>query len=91
VIVGSVFKSWDLLKAGFFRGLIPRDELDVTISRVSVYQLTETPSVGAALLAASRIGKHISVDFTKNARLFFTQAINDSQLSSSSSKDHPPF
>jgi len=59
----------------------------VIISRISVYQLTETPSVGAALLAANRIGKHIPVDFTNNARLFFTQEINNLQLS----KDHPPF
>ena len=46
--IGSVWKSWKLLRPGFMEAL----KEEPRIQRVSIYQLEESPRIGAALLAA---------------------------------------
>uniref|UniRef100_A0A914WEN1 N-acetyl-D-glucosamine kinase n=1 Tax=Plectus sambesii TaxID=2011161 RepID=A0A914WEN1_9BILA len=71
VTVGSVFKSWDLIKEGFLEGLRPRDSRDAVIEGVSLFHLSESPNIGAALLAAKEANESIPIDFSHNAQLFF--------------------
>lgn len=57
VTVGSVFKSWDLLKDGFKEGI---GGAGGAIKKVTLYKLEETAAVGAAILAARKVNKTIS-------------------------------
>ncbi|XP_065182821.1 N-acetyl-D-glucosamine kinase-like [Sycon ciliatum] len=50
VCVGSVFKSWPLLKAGFLKGLYPSEDTSPVVSEFRLLFLTGTSAVGAARL-----------------------------------------
>ena len=51
--IGSVWKSWDLIKSGFKDAVAAERR----IKTVSFYELKESPAVGAAILAAQvRLG-----------------------------------
>uniref|UniRef100_F1KYW5 N-acetyl-D-glucosamine kinase n=1 Tax=Ascaris suum TaxID=6253 RepID=F1KYW5_ASCSU len=58
VLVGSVFKSWSLVKAGFIEGVRKGNE-GSRIKKVTLYLLEETPAVGAALLAARNVSVEV--------------------------------
>uniref|UniRef100_A0A914Q061 Uncharacterized protein n=1 Tax=Panagrolaimus davidi TaxID=227884 RepID=A0A914Q061_9BILA len=65
--IGSVWKSWNLLKPGFLEIL----HKETIIRRVSIYQLEESPRIGAAVLAAKiKLGENFhSKDFRGKTRL----------------------
>lgn len=76
VQIGSVFKSWELLKPGpthklrdLFLGFekLLRSHLN-SIKKVSFYELTESAALGAALLAAKNA--HADVDFDYNTKKY---------------------
>uniref|UniRef100_A0A914C7L7 N-acetyl-D-glucosamine kinase n=1 Tax=Acrobeloides nanus TaxID=290746 RepID=A0A914C7L7_9BILA len=68
--VGSVFKSWNLLKPGFENILRTKSS---NIQQVSFYQLTESGALGAALLAAKK--NYVSTDFEYNTSKFVDSII----------------
>ncbi|EFO24625.2 hypothetical protein LOAG_03863 [Loa loa] len=59
LLIGSVWQSWELLKDGFIHGLKSNGS---QIGRVTLYNLLETPALGAALLAAKKLGKKITCE-----------------------------
>ncbi|VDK50915.1 unnamed protein product, partial [Anisakis simplex] len=67
VLVGSVFKSWSLLKDGFEEGVFSRDKRGNHIKKVTLYNLDETPAVGAALLAAQNI--HVDIPYKHTSKV----------------------
>ncbi|KHN75633.1 N-acetyl-D-glucosamine kinase [Toxocara canis] len=67
VVVGSVFKSWSLLKPGFVEGVREHDK-EGRIKKVTLYLLKETPAIGAALLAARSV--HVSVPYQQSSIVF---------------------
>jgi N-acetylglucosamine kinase len=71
VTVGSVWKSFDLLKEGFLEGLQPRGRGDVKISEIKLFRLKTSPAIGAAYCAAKKAGITLPIDFTTNAEVFF--------------------
>ncbi|KAG1670553.1 N-acetyl-D-glucosamine kinase [Nymphon striatum] len=65
VCVGSVFKSWDLLKDGFIEGL------DGCLDEFTLLQLQVSAAVGAAFFAAKEIGNNLPIDFKSNVKVMF--------------------
>ncbi|KAK6102755.1 BadF/BadG/BcrA/BcrD ATPase family protein [Brugia pahangi] len=59
LLIGSVWRSWELLKDGFVHGLKSNGS---RIGKVTLYTLLETPALGAALLAARKIGKKVACE-----------------------------
>uniref|UniRef100_A0AC34G5I7 N-acetyl-D-glucosamine kinase n=1 Tax=Panagrolaimus sp. ES5 TaxID=591445 RepID=A0AC34G5I7_9BILA len=60
--IGSVWKSWNLLKPGFMKIL----KEESIIRRVSIYQLEESPRIGAAVLAAKiKLGENFDSKDTR--------------------------
>lgn len=52
VVIGSVFKTWDLLKEGFLQGA--RDP-EGRIKKITLHKMEESPALGAAYLAARKV------------------------------------
>ncbi|XP_077992249.1 N-acetyl-D-glucosamine kinase-like [Glandiceps talaboti] len=71
VCVGSVWKSWDLLKEGFLEGLKPRNEKDVEIEEISLLDLKESPAIGAAVIGAHDAGCKLNINYEANVDVFF--------------------
>uniref|UniRef100_A0AAF5RXU2 N-acetyl-D-glucosamine kinase n=2 Tax=Wuchereria bancrofti TaxID=6293 RepID=A0AAF5RXU2_WUCBA len=59
LLIGSVWRSWELLKDGFVHGLKSNGS---RIGKVTLYTLLETPALGAALLAARKLGKKVACE-----------------------------
>lgn len=68
VCVGSVWKSWNLLKSGFVKEL---NTLPIDFD-ISMVQLTQTMALGATYLGADAINFDLKRDYTKNYELFYT-------------------
>ncbi|KAK0070544.1 N-acetyl-D-glucosamine kinase [Biomphalaria pfeifferi] len=70
VCVGSVFKSWDLLKPGFLKEM--KSVLaETNIHEVTLLRLNSEASIGAAALGAHASGKALPLDYANNATVFF--------------------
>ncbi|VEN53300.1 unnamed protein product [Callosobruchus maculatus] len=65
--VGSVWLSWDLLKPGFI-GFI---EENTPVEKLSLMKLKVDCGVGAAYMAADKLGLHIDRDYSNNYDVFF--------------------
>ncbi|VBB29264.1 unnamed protein product, partial [Acanthocheilonema viteae] len=59
LLIGSVWRSWELLKNGFIYGLKSNGS---RIRQVTLYTLLETPALGGALLVAKKLGKKIACE-----------------------------
>jgi len=70
VCVGSVWKSWDLLKEGFLEG-IKTNNGQPSISELTMVKLSVGMATGAAYLGAKAAGKSIPKTFEKNVEKFF--------------------
>lgn len=70
VCVGSVWKSWHLLKRGFVKELNAAP-IDYTISLTS---LTQTMALGATYLGADAINCDLKRDYAKNCEVFYCYA-----------------
>jgi N-acetylglucosamine kinase len=71
VTVGSVFKSWDLMKNGFIEGMRPRNNNDIKIKEITLVSLSKPGTYGAAYLGAKVAGINIPVDYSANAQTIF--------------------
>lgn len=67
VCVGSVWKSWHLLKMGFVKEL---NTVNIPFT-ISMTNLTETMALGATYLAADAINVDLKRDYTKNCEIFY--------------------
>ncbi|XP_022096532.1 N-acetyl-D-glucosamine kinase-like [Acanthaster planci] len=72
VCVGSVWKSWELLKEGFLEGLKPRHERDIEIKHLTLVSLLQSSAIGAARLGAKSVQFTLPVDFKANVNKFFS-------------------
>uniref|UniRef100_A0A0N5ARG5 N-acetyl-D-glucosamine kinase n=1 Tax=Syphacia muris TaxID=451379 RepID=A0A0N5ARG5_9BILA len=63
VVVGSVFKSWDLLRDGFVEALRSKT---TKIRSVVIHQLKQSPAVGAAIIAAKKVNRTIHLKSTSS-------------------------
>lgn len=71
VCVGSVFKSWKLLETGFIQCMRSRAS-ETAIREVTLLSLTKDASVGAAALGARSADKTLPLDYSSNAKIFYT-------------------
>ncbi|XP_035673899.1 N-acetyl-D-glucosamine kinase-like isoform X3 [Branchiostoma floridae] len=76
VCVGSVWKSWDVLREGFLRGMLPRNERDVAIKTITLLELKQSCAIGAANLGGRSIGKKLPVKYADNATVFFSHTFS---------------
>ena len=67
--VGSVWKSWDLIKAGFIAEIKPQFGKEGFPAGFSLYNLTKCAAIGAAYLASKEAGTPINMDFSSNSKL----------------------
>jgi len=70
VCVGSVWKSWDLLKEGFLEGLKDEDGIS-SISELTMVRLRVGMATGATYLGVKAAGKSIPKNFQDNVEKFF--------------------
>ncbi|XP_022289763.2 N-acetyl-D-glucosamine kinase-like isoform X1 [Crassostrea virginica] len=70
VTVGSVWKSWDLMKEGFVNVLQDRKR-NARISKISLLELKESAALGAASLGARSIKETLPINYPQNASLYF--------------------
>ncbi|KAM9329074.1 N-acetyl-D-glucosamine kinase [Gastrophryne carolinensis] len=72
--VGSVWKSWDLLKDGFIEVLekVWSRQHDGHLTRFSLLKLKQSSAVGAAFLGAKNIGQDLPLDYKENVDVFYT-------------------
>merc|ERR1711872_1216088 len=70
VCVGSVWKSWDLLKEGFLEG-IKNNNGQPSISELTMVKLSVGMATGATYLGAKAAGKSIPKKFHENVEKFF--------------------
>ncbi|XP_021355613.1 N-acetyl-D-glucosamine kinase-like [Mizuhopecten yessoensis] len=68
VCVGSVWKSWDLMKQGFMKEIESRDH---RIRHLSLCELKQSAAVGAAGIGATSVGSTLPLDYAANASVFF--------------------
>ncbi|VDK65978.1 unnamed protein product [Onchocerca ochengi] len=59
LLIGSVWQSWELLKDGFACGIKSNGN---RIKQITLYTLLETPALGAAILAAKKLGKTLACE-----------------------------
>jgi len=70
VCVGSVWKSWELLKAGFLEGI--KDERgQPSIRELTMVKLTVGMATGATYLGAKAAGQYMPRNFQNNVEKFF--------------------
>ncbi|XP_041369762.1 N-acetyl-D-glucosamine kinase-like [Gigantopelta aegis] len=77
VCMGSVWKSWELLKPGFL-GVLEQKGQDVGIKEISLMTLNVSGAVGAAALSAKHIDITLPIDYSSNADVFFHSEIGSS-------------
>lgn len=70
VCVGSVWKSWALLKKGFTSQL-DYDRDKIKNETILIVELTKPSSIGAALMGAQKVGHLQNVDVSKNTKLLY--------------------
>jgi len=70
VCVGSVWKSWDLMKDGFLEG-IKNNNGQPSISELTMVKLSVGMATGATYLGAKAAGKSIPKKFHENVEKFF--------------------
>ncbi|XP_033757375.1 N-acetyl-D-glucosamine kinase-like [Pecten maximus] len=69
VCVGSVWKSWELMKSGFME--VMEKNTSHRIRQLSLCELKESAAVGAASIGATSIGSLLPLDYSENASVFF--------------------
>ncbi|RDD42386.1 N-acetyl-D-glucosamine kinase [Trichoplax sp. H2] len=69
--VGSVWKGWNLLKAGFLQGIHSTTDSQRLIKKFQLATLKESCAVGAAILAVKDKKDQLVVDCSKNVDIFF--------------------
>ncbi|EDO42704.1 predicted protein [Nematostella vectensis] len=74
ICVGSVWKSWDLLKEGFLEGLKGADGKPV-LKEITLLRLRETCAVGAAVLGAKVSDHVLPVDYDAMVETLFTSTL----------------
>lgn len=67
VCVGSVWKSWDLLKQGFIKHL----EEQKNVPELSLLELTTNVATGAAYLAAKSCNYVLPKSTNQNSKVFY--------------------
>ncbi|XP_064102218.1 N-acetyl-D-glucosamine kinase-like isoform X1 [Macrobrachium nipponense] len=75
VCSGSVWKSWEHMRAGFVDGIQPRCDRDRVIAKFTLLRLavgTVTSALGAIYMGAKEAGYDLPRDYTRNVRPFFT-------------------
>ncbi|KAK7808238.1 hypothetical protein U0070_016963 [Myodes glareolus] len=74
VCVGSVWKSWELLKEGFLLALTQGRELQAqnSFSSFTLMKLRYSSALGGASLGARHIGYHLPMDYSINAFAFYS-------------------
>ncbi|KRZ79025.1 N-acetyl-D-glucosamine kinase [Trichinella papuae] len=70
LIMGSVWKSFDLLKKGFINGLMQRHDKDPIIKEVVLYELTVSPAIGACRLAAKKANCSFPISVSECRKVF---------------------
>lgn len=63
ICVGSVFKSWNLLKDGFF------SRVNCKLQEYTLLRLIQSTAMGSAYFGATTAGFDLPIDFTKNAEI----------------------
>ena len=66
ICIGSVWKSWELMKDAFLQTLKRSPHVPTTIK---LLRLTESGAPGAAFLAAKKVGTHMTLDYAANTTL----------------------
>uniref|UniRef100_A0A1A7XPN4 N-acetyl-D-glucosamine kinase n=1 Tax=Iconisemion striatum TaxID=60296 RepID=A0A1A7XPN4_9TELE len=77
--VGSVWKSWSLLKPGFTEVLekaASSDKLKERFRGYSLLILQQSSALGGASLGAQSLGSSISMDYSANADVFYQHTFN---------------
>ncbi|CAJ1086424.1 N-acetyl-D-glucosamine kinase isoform X1 [Xyrichtys novacula] len=77
--VGSVWKSWELLKKGFTEVLdkvASSDKFKGRFRGYSLLTLQQSSALGGACLGAKSIGCSIQMDFKANANIFYKHTFN---------------
>ncbi|XP_039996287.1 N-acetyl-D-glucosamine kinase isoform X2 [Xiphias gladius] len=87
--VGSVWKSWELLKPGFLEVLDKLASCDKFKGRFHGYSLLvlqRSSALGGASLGAQSLGATITMDYAANTNVFYQHTFNDSQRENSGGK-----
>ncbi|CAH1783582.1 unnamed protein product [Owenia fusiformis] len=71
VSVGSVWKSWDLLKEGFLEGLRPQSDNGVLVPEFTLMKLNVNGAFGAAAIGAKQAGIKLPMNYAANAEVLF--------------------
>ncbi|XP_076581017.1 N-acetyl-D-glucosamine kinase [Chaetodon auriga] len=80
--VGSVWKSWELLRSGFTEVLdkvASSDKFKGRFHGYSLMVLKQSSALGGASLGAQSIGVTIAMDYKANAKVFYRHTFNSSQ------------
>ncbi|KAM8931345.1 N-acetyl-D-glucosamine kinase isoform 3-T5 [Lycaon pictus] len=72
--VGSVWKSWELLREGFLLALTQGREIQAqnSFSSFTLMKLQHSSALGGASLGARHIGHLLPMDYTANAVAFYS-------------------
>ncbi|XP_044518964.1 N-acetyl-D-glucosamine kinase isoform X2 [Gracilinanus agilis] len=71
VCVGSVWKSWELLEEGFVSTISEGKKINGFFSRFTLLKLKHSSAMGGASLGALSVGKHLPLDYPRNADPFY--------------------
>lgn len=76
--VGSVWKSWDLLKEGFLTALTEGRELQAqnSFSGFTLMKLRHSSALGGAILGARHVGHLLPMDYSVNATAFYSHTFS---------------
>ncbi|XP_056158005.1 N-acetyl-D-glucosamine kinase, partial [Lampris incognitus] len=80
--VGSVWKSWELLKPGFtgvLAGVAASEKFRGRFHGYSLMTLQQSSALGGASLGAKSVGATVTLDYVSNAKLFYQQTFNSNQ------------
>ncbi|XP_076990620.1 N-acetyl-D-glucosamine kinase isoform X2 [Tamandua tetradactyla] len=74
VCVGSVWKSWELLKEGFLFALIQGRQIHAlnSFSKFTLMKLKHSSALGGASLGARHVGHRLPMDYSVNAIAFYS-------------------
>ncbi|KAJ8025944.1 N-acetyl-D-glucosamine kinase [Holothuria leucospilota] len=72
VCVGSVWKSWNLLKEGFLEGIKAVRPNDIEIEKFVLLSAKASSALGAARLGAKAVGHDLPIDFDANVDVFYS-------------------
>ncbi|NP_001128696.1 N-acetylglucosamine kinase L homeolog [Xenopus laevis] len=76
--VGSVWKSWELMKDGFIQVLADnhKEQAGGSFSRFSLLKLKQSSAVGGASLGARNIGQILPLNYEANVDVFYTHSFS---------------